>query len=348
MADYETALDKIIKTPNMGSLTNDLKSLKTDSDEEKILNANNIFTRKQIDSSRFEKFSRFGILDPYFSHQYSREYLFFTRPDLNIFKSDGVTLNDALMNSNYFTGAVVTNIRSLQCLQDTFMKNFKSNYITWNYLLSNQVSSNLDMPSISSEMTRHNATLYGVAQSFRDSSRSTEYEFEFNLEFTDTIDLDVYHFFKAYNEYCNLEYERTLMPHSAYIENPIRYKDFSIYKIVVNDYNKIIYYGKHTGVTIKGLPTDSLSTFDGVTKFSIPMHSFHVTDLNPSILTEINMLSSRAVGSFSGNIEDECLPLYDEKTKRANTDWSYAPFITSEKKPSNSSQYDYYLKWRKI
>lgn len=353
MDEIKLNIDALGKSPDYkNSSANELLNLKSDYTESSVLNANNIFTKKQINDSRFSKFSRFGLMDPYFSHQYSKEYLFFTRPDLNIFKSNRVDLNDALSKNDYFTGAVNTNIRSLRCLQDTYMVNSRLNPITWNYLLSNHVSSNLDMPNISSEMTRHNATLFGVAQSFRDSSRATEYEFEFNLEFTDTIDMDVYHFFKAYNEYCNLEYELDLLPHAEYIKNPVRYKDFSIYKIVVNDYNKIIYYGKHIGVTIKGLPTDTLSSFDGVTRFSIPMHSFHVIDMNPYILTEINLLSTRASGTLSSG---DILPLYDKKTFAANTEWSLAPYIDVVEKPEErrypsidaAVQYDYYLRWRK-
>ena len=90
--------------------------------EEKAMNLNNLFTREQIDTNRFTRFARYGIIDPYFSNMYSREYLFFTKPDLNIFNKDG-SLNTALVNNNYFTGAVYTNRRSLECLQDTYILN---------------------------------------------------------------------------------------------------------------------------------------------------------------------------------------------------------------------------------
>ena len=316
--------------------------------EEKAMNLNNLFTREQIDTNRFTRFARYGIIDPYFSNMYSREYLFFTKPDLNIFNKDG-SLNTALVNNNYFTGAVYTNRRSLECLQDTYILNSKNKPRTWNFLLSNQVSSNLDMPSMTAEMSQHNQNLYGISQSFRDSSRSSEYSFDFNLEFTDTVNHDVYHFFKGFNEYCNLEYERDLLPHEKYLSYPNRYKEFSIYKIVVNDYNKIIYYGKHIGVTIRGLPTDAMNEHEGITKFSIPMHSFHVVDFNPYILTEINILSERAAGKFyrdPAQLEKQCLPLYDKEYNTANKEWASVPFIQAVEVDTN--KYEYYLKWRKI
>lgn len=346
-------IDHIMDASRNRINTNKLSDISSSNDgvvskfEETAMNLNNLFTKKQIDSNRFTKFSRFGLLDPYHTNTFSREYLFFTRTDLNIFQSDG-TLNPALQNNNYFSGAVLTNKRSLECLQDTNMKNSKNRQPTWNFLLSNQVSSNLDMPAATAEMTQHNQNLYGISQSFRDSSRATEYSFEFNLEFNDTEDHDVYHFFKAYNEYCNLEYERDLLPHKKYLEYPNRYKEFSIYKVVVNDYNKIIYYGKHIGVTIKALPSDAMNDHEGPIKFSVPMHTFHAIEFNPYILAEINLLSSRAAGDFGNSTAElnaQLIPSYNKEYNTANKDWAAVPFIQAE---VINGKYIYYLKWRKV
>lgn len=351
MADnYKLFVKKIIDTNSAGINTSNVRDMEpglsqystTSEFERKAMNLSNIFTKSQIDENRFTGFNRYGLLDPYHTNLYAKEYLFFTRPDLNIFKQNG-DLNDVLVNNNYFSGAVLSNKRSLQALQDTNIY-VNNRHPTWNYLLSNQVSSNLDMPSIQAEMTQHNQNLYGISQSFRDSTRSNEYSFDHSLEFNDTTDHDVYQFFKAYNEYCNLEYERDLIPHKQYLLYPSRYKEFSIYKIVVNDFNKIIYYGKHIGVTIKGLPMDSMNDHENRTKITIPLHTFHVIEFNPYILTEINILSRRAVGDID---DSKLLPLYNKEYSVSNKEWASVPVIRSSENKVNG-KVDYFLEWRKI
>lgn len=328
------------------------KDIADGSFEQKAMNSYNLFTRKQIDANRFEKFCRYGLIDPYNSHMYTKEYLFFTKPDLHVFEryeENGkmLELNKKVAQNDYFAGAILTNRRSLELLQQTYFQGGFDARPIWNTLLSNQVSSKLDLPNIAADMTEHNTNLYGIRQYFRDSSRAQEYGFDFNLEFKDTVNLDVYHFFKAYNEYCNFEYEADIPPFDKHILNNIRYKEFSIYKIVVNDVNRIVYYAKHIGVTIKGLPMDAMTDVDGVETFSVPMHTFHVVELKPYILNEINMLTIKQCGS---NISSSSIiPLYDAETNMANTEWGTAPFITSEK-VSNSSyypEYHFYLQWRR-
>ena len=322
--------------------------IQTGSFEEKAMNSYNLFTKKQIDENRFNKFCRFGLIDPYHAHMFTREYLFFTKPDLHIFDRDSnnmLQLNTNLSKSDYFAGAVLTNRRSLEELQQTYFVGGQSRPL-WNTLLSNQVSSKLDLPNISADMTEHNANLYGIKQSFRDSSRAQEYGYDFNLEFKDTNNLDVYHFFKALNEYCNLEYEMDLPPHAKHIQYCTRYKEFSIYKIVVNDVNRIVYYAKHIGVTCKGMPMDAMVDFEGVETFSIPMHTFHVVELKPYILNEINMITTKQCGDTKSS---DLIKTYNPETNSTNTEWGTAPFITSEEANNASMypEYHFYLNWRR-
>ena len=50
------------------------KDIADGSFEQKAMNSYNLFTRKQIDANRFEKFCRYGLIDPYNSHMYTKEY----------------------------------------------------------------------------------------------------------------------------------------------------------------------------------------------------------------------------------------------------------------------------------
>ena len=74
----------------------------TDKYFQSIMHYNGIYKKTQLSS--FTKTHRFGILDEYGAISTGREFLFFTKPDLNIMKRDDSTgtvsdeLNDALAN----------------------------------------------------------------------------------------------------------------------------------------------------------------------------------------------------------------------------------------------------------
>ena len=49
-----------------------------------LLRSNGIFSRSDIDANIYTKFSRFGVINPYNGLNRTREFLFFTRPNLHI------------------------------------------------------------------------------------------------------------------------------------------------------------------------------------------------------------------------------------------------------------------------
>lgn len=305
--------------------------------QEVALKNANILVPKELDRTRFTKFAKTPILDPWHNASFVREYTFFTKPDLHIFTSDRV-LNPALEDSEYFPTAIETHPESMRALQQTYVTPGNA----WNYLLSNYSSSSIDMPGLASETTLGNQNLYGINTWYQDSSRAQEYNFDFSVEFMDTSFLDVYSFFAGYTEYKNLQYDKDIMPVKAsYIGGRNRYKSFSIYKLLVDETDRIIYFGKHIGVEPLNRPSDTIDSLDGSApvRFTVNFKSFHSIEMKPVILTEINLLSKRA--GFKGDL----IPYYDRSISAASKEWGAVPWIIES---TYNNRKIFLLRWGRI
>ena len=315
-----------------------------------IKESSGLFDSDTINSNRFSRFARVPILDPYNTSLASREFLFFTKPDLHIYKnsnfktSDG--LYDPLKNSDFFLDAVYRNPKSLILLQQTLglTTDYEYNSIVnnkFNSLLTNMVNSQLEFPDITASETQNNTNLFNITTTYRDGSEVSDTNYEFSLEFRDTKYLDVYMWFKAYDEYCREEYKQTIIPAKAtYIDDMINYKEFSIFKIIVDDTFNIIYYGKATGVYPTNVPRSSLLANDQDIRFTVNFKAQFVQDMRPYILDEINNLTAKScnknyskIKSAIDNVETRSnvlIPMYDATNNVANTEWGAFPFIIKD------------------
>ena len=79
-------------------------------------------------------------------------------------------------------------------------------------MLSNQVSSTLDLDGITAGETQNNTNLYQITTTYRDGSEVSDCGSSFTLEFNDTRYLDVYMLFKIYDEYFREKYKRDIIP----------------------------------------------------------------------------------------------------------------------------------------
>ena len=218
-------------------------------DMRNVLAANGLFANEDI--QLYQKFNRYGYSNP-FNETDNREYLFFTKPDLNIFKTDGTSstrqynaleLNNALKNIPIFTDAVQRYKPSLTQLQSSVnsLGNISSPFMT---ILTNTVTSRLDLPNISADVSESSSNMYTTAIQYRSHSLKSDNGYDFTLSFTDTKYLDVYMFFKAYEEYETLKHHGVIKPSDYYITRKILHDQFSIYKFIVSDdMETIVYYG---------------------------------------------------------------------------------------------------------
>lgn len=313
-----------------------------------------IMNRSNIDL--FSKRYRFGICNPYESVSETKEYLFFTKPDLNIYNRDD--------SSGDITGGLVAGLADLpfwkemtarynnvvECLQSSYGNNKADRF---NHLLENSCRGELSVPSLDAETIDTPNNIYGVGFSYRGSSEAGNDGFEFDLEFTDTEYLPVYHFFKAYEEYETLKHHGVVEPWLGYIVNKVIHDQFSIYKFLVGDDGEtIIYYCKYCGVMPKSLPRDvfSASSFDSGLSYSISFKSAFFEDMDPLILNDFNALNESYFKSKKYEIG-----LYNDIINRADIRPVQSAYVVADKvdyKYSNISKtrapggFRYKLKWR--
>lgn len=339
----ETDRSKISTAPNWGvGVSKDING----TEMQKLLNANNIYTRTQL-NDRYSKFNRFGYLDPYNSLTNTREYLFFTKPDLHIFENRAETvLNPELSRYSFFRDALERYPYVLYGLQQRVSTTWDIPFIP---LLSNTVASSLDFPDASSEEEETMTNIYGTKLSYRGSSYKSDEQHGFSLEFVDTKFLEVYMFFKVFDEYEKLKKMGKVSPTDVnYIYRKILYDQIAIYKFIVDeDGETLLYWGKAYGVYPLSVPRGAISDLSDNSrlKFTIDFKCQFVEDMDPQILSDFNML---VINKYNGLTE---MPLFDKSRSIADGEWAKIPYVavknSSESPGLKGMKKKYMLKWRK-
>lgn len=334
--------------------TNNFGKLEKEDEIHQLMMANNFYERKDI--KLFQRFNRFGFLDPYNTQSSCREYLFFVKPDLHIFNNKDLSIlnpelgggtreeNDAFPKKSFgrmtiFSDAMRRYKPVLKQLQSSATPNRP--FVN---LLSNMVSSSLDLPGITADTIETARNIYGSVTTYRLNSIKSDTDFDFTLEFKDTKYLDVYMFFKLYDEYERKKFNGEVTPPDTdYIFNRVLHDQMAIYKFIVGeDGESIIYWAKLTGVYPTSVPRDSFSNLEpGEIKFSVSFKCSFVEDMNPDIFADFN----RVIKGRSENT----LPLYNRRKERMEGEWPVMPYIgyNSELINGKSSKLPWKLKWRR-
>lgn len=310
-----------------------------------VYHSHNMFRRNEIDL--FNKTYRFGVFNPWEAATETKEFLFFTKPDLNIYARDqdngqllgGPVLIDELQPYAYWKDLIASKKRIINQLQ------LSANPIdNFNHLLQNQVISNLEIPGLTAETIETPTNMYGVGFSYRGSSEASDDSFDFSLEFKDTKWLDVYYFFKTYEEYETLKHHGTIAPYRKYIENKVIHDQFSIYKFLVDeDMESIIYYSKFTGVMPKSLPRDVFSSakFDNGISYSVDFRAAFFDDMKPEILNDFNYISAPYYTTLPYQIH-----VYNQVFGRVDGRPAQSAIVVKEHSLYSPNKYVYKLKWR--
>jgi hypothetical protein len=334
-----------------------------------VLWANGIYNRQDI--QWYTKFSRLGIKDPYNAPTGSKEYLFFTKPDLNIVNppkaGNPYELNPELANQPYFKELLARYPDVIAQLQ---LHNGIGDQGPFMAILSNSVKNTLDLPAIASDTVDTPANIYGTSYNYRSWGYKSDEKVEFSLEFEDTKYLEIYQLLKAYEEYERLKHLGLVSPpnidgdpvdpvsnkcFSYYIRNKILHDQFSIYKFIVEDDGEtIIYYAKLWGVFFKNVPRDTFSDLkvEGGLTYAVEFEAAFVDDMNPTILTDFNQL----VYGYKDSTVD--MPLYDVNKRMIDGSWATMPIISkvtvndgniksSIWNGPDRMKHIYKLKWRK-
>lgn len=308
------------------------------------MNSSRIYDRTQIEL--YDKFNRFGYFDPYNRLNTTKEYVFFTKPDLHLMEINGSTLNPELENYIFFSNAIKQYPNVMGQLQESIKGRNKSPFCN---LLSNRITSYLDLPGISAEEVDTGANIFGTKLSYRKSSIKSDEDFDFNIDFEDTKFLEIYMYFKIYDMYQKLKTEGNVTPPNEICRlKKILHDQITIYKFIVGeDGTSLIYWAAMYGCYPKSVPRDALSDIDkdGGLKLSTQWHAQFVEDMDPQILSDFNYL----VKPLYRNSKE--LPLYNLKYESSDGTWASIPYIGVEAKPSRKNgskdmSKKFYLRWR--
>ena len=328
------------------------------SDMNDVLWANGLYSRSQIEW--YEKFNRFKAADPYNGLTGCREYLFFTKPDLNIVNPGTDTLNPELSGQVYFHELKQRYPDIIAQLQ---LSNGIGDKGPFMILLSNSVENTLDLDAISASTIDTPQTIYGTSYNYRGWGYTSDEKVSFSLEFQDTKYLEIYNLIKAYEEYERLKRLGLVTPpnidnaptvngkaFSYYIRNKVLHDQFSIYKFIVEDDGEtIIYYAKLWGVFFKNVPRDAFSDLkaENGLKYSVEFEAAFVDDMNPSILADFNQIVNPYIRGTS------YLHIYNTSKRMIDGTWAKMPVVTKVYKTKDktwngpsSMNYKYKLTWR--
>lgn len=322
-----------------------IKPTFTDNEIQDVLNSNHFYTRNEIRENKYTKFSRFGFFDTYEHNSNTREYVFFTKPDLHLFNNGTTTLNNEIADIAFFKNCQASHKKVMCQLQQSTDTTLTKNSPFCN-LLTNSAISRIDLTDISIDKLETATNIYGNKIEYPLPTTTSSNLQEFNIEFEDNKFLDVYMFFRIWYEYELLKIKGLVTPPPKsgnkyyYTVNKILHDQMSAYKITVGeDMETIIHWAKFWGVYPTTIPRSTFSDMmDGPIKFSVSFASQWVEDMDPTILADFNDIVAVKKGQHSTDI-----PIY--KTEMVNGEWCNVPYISRQQSVLNN-RYVYKLKWR--
>ena len=296
---------------------------------------------KRENNLMYNKFSRIHAIDPYNAMTVTREYIFFTKPDLHLFNLKNGKIATSLSNYAFFQDAidrykiVCEQLQSsITKISNTETRNRNCPFIT---LLSNTVTSELELPDIEAENELETgANVFGTKISYRGNSYPSDQEHTFSLEFEDTKYLEVYMFFKIWDEYCRYKNLGLIELNPSDSSDDARWIDYTwrkilhdqiaVYKFVVGeDGSTLTYWAKYTGVYPTNVPRSALSNMnnsDGQ-KLTVNFKAQFVRDMDPVILGDFNTV---ALGNNSYNRYGR-LPIFNSVYHNFEGSWAEIPYI---------------------
>lgn len=285
-------------------------------------------------------FSRVPIIDPYNTTTTTFEYVFFVKPDLHLMEN-GSPNTELTNRSSFFADAIDRYPHIVDQLQ--FSYSMGRNGGTLCPLLTNAINGTLDLPDISADTIETAQNVYGTKMAYRGTSYKSDEEVDFNIDFRDTKFLEVYMWFKMYDEYEKMKWRGQVSPTlQSYIINKILHDQMAIYKfIVAEDGTSLIYWARIMGCFPKSVPRETFSKLEGEITYSTSWHGQFVKDMDPAILTDFNNITAPY---RSGSMD---LDLYDVGTHRFDPTWARCPKIVTRTSTSTLEEKlnKYYLVW---
>lgn len=263
-----------------------------------IYRESGLYDKSEIANARFKRYTRFGnALDGYGRLNNTTEYLFFTKMDLPLVDVENHpgewVLREGIDSSDYFVYLMKFYPEVIQELQKSAPGDSDTDS-TFSHLLSFCVNNSLDLPGIDSSTSIDGpSTVYGTNIEYPGNSEASDEKHSFSLEFVDSKNLELYHFFKAYQEYHIVKKGGNVYPFTKYRINRQLYDMMGVYKfLVADDMQTLIHWSYLWGVYPTSCPREAFSDPlfpDGLT-YTVSFKSEFIEDMNPSILARFNRL----------------------------------------------------------
>ena len=324
---------KIKFTSNGGNI---VKPGDTENDILKVLHGNGIYRR--VDLDYMNSFYVFPRMDPYNTITTTREYIFFTKPDLFLY--NGENLNAEIAKNSFFQSLDQMGYRSvLQELQ--YSTDLSKPFIN---ILSNRKTSNIDLSPISADSTETAQNYYGTRLRYRKGSEPADENVTFSVEFEDTRYLEVYLLFRAFDEYEKMKYYGLICPpNQLYIWHKILHDQFGAFKFTVGENGKdILHWAQFWGVYPTNVPREALSDIpqDGHLRFTIQFNAQFVEDMSYASLIAFNKIASCIPAS------GKQLKLYDNDLDIVTGENASKPYITMATEDNEFGKYKRFrLNW---
>ena len=289
-------------TPNTDTKWNSIINSFTDDTMLRVYRANGIYQPRDLRD--WDTFYRFPRMDPYRIAGKTREYIFITKPDLHIFDKNSQTLNPELKGSPFFADMIrrgYSNIlKNLQYSMEPTMPYIRA--------FTNLKRSNVDISTIQSSDQDTPINQFGTKIEYRKSSISSDDDADFSIEFEDSKYLEVYLWFKAYDEYERRKFEgKVTPPDDSYRTKRILHDQMTIFKIIVGENGEdIIHFSRITGCYPKNVNRDAFSELpeDGHIRLVTQWHGTFVKDMDYDIIYHFNYLAKMAGYNSTSKIID--------------------------------------------
>jgi hypothetical protein len=180
---------------------------------------------------------------------------------------------------------------------------------------------------------------------------SSDEGIEFTCEFEETKNLEIYHFFKAWDLYRQMKWWGIISPPDYCINHKILNDHIAVYKfIVAEDGERLLYWCKWTGVFPSTIGRDTFSEIpvEGPLKLTVTFKvSGWFEDMEPNILSDFNQLVEEAYSVNKDSSVSKVRDIWSDEYGGVNQENATIPYIMSG--TNSRSQYTpYYFEWLNI
>ena len=289
---------------------------------------------ENVRKNMITKFNRFKIAYPDLALSKSFAHIFFTRPNLNIYKSPNV-LQPKLESDATFYYLHKNNPTLLKSLTSSFDSRHD-----FNPFLSN-VAESFELSDEYIDTMEYGETLTGYKIKYGKNNIKSKTAGTISIMFTDDNQYRVYKIHKAWVDYISKVYRGEINAARENILNRVLDYAASIYYIVCGpDGETILFWSKYTGVFPTVIPSAASAWSKGKLmsnpEFSISYDYAWKEDFNPLSLAEFNI---------NGNKQNSYIyaKTYEDTVLGTGRTFMEAPFVESI---STASGYEFKLKFR--